>query len=272
MRHALPRRRLLPREQVLFGGWSPRIGGRRLSARLCLLVRNPSDNAVAGLSETLKREMAPHGSQFSTELELLLREGLAALRAAGSEMGANSISVFLIINGRTVRNLYLWPESGMERAEVQLERALASLMRNFAGYASENSPIARFLQRAFQPGGTSFLLFCRGTDRLNVAVAFGFVASPTPEGLAASQMPPLVGLASVATWSVYEVFRLHSELVVVNERLGTRKLIERAKGVLQAERGLDEQQAYAHLRKLSRQRRMRMSEVATDLLGAWRFP
>lgn len=85
-------------------------------------------------------------------------------------------------------------------------------------------------------------------------------------------MPRTVSLASVAAWSVYEVLRLRSELVVVNERLGTRKLIERAKGMLQAERGLDEQQAYAHLRRLSRQRRVRMSEIATDLLRGSHFP
>lgn len=216
--------------------------------------------------------MAWHGSQFSIELESRLRGGLSALRAVADEVGASSVSVFLVTDGRTVRNLYTWPESGMERGEVHLERTLAGLLQNFSGYASENSPIARFLNGAFQPGGTSYLLFSWGTDRLNGAVAFGFDASSTPKGLAADEMPPTVGLASVAAWSVYEVFRLHSELVVVNERLGTRKLIERAKGMLQAERGLDEQEAYAHLRKLSRQRRMRMSEIATDLLATWRFP
>jgi hypothetical protein len=216
--------------------------------------------------------MAWHGSQFSAELESRLREGLSALRAAAGEMGANSVSVFLMKDGRTIRNLYMWPESRIERAEVQLERALGCVLRNFAGYASASSPIARFLRGAFQPGGSSFLLFSWGTDRLNAAVAFGFVRSSTPEGFAAGEMPCTASLASVAAWSVYEVFRLHAELAVVNERLGTRKLIERAKGMLQAERGLDEQQAYAHLRRLSRQRRMRMSEIATDLLATCRFP
>ena len=171
-----------------------------------------------------------------------------------------------------MRNLYTWPESGVEQAEVQLERALAGVLRDFTGYASENSPIAGFLKGTFQPGSTSFLYFSWGTDRLNGAIAFGFVSSSTPESLAASEIPSAAGLASVAVWSVYEVFRLHAELVVVNDRLGARKLIERAKGMLQAERGLDEQEAYAHLRRLSRKRRMRMSEIATDLLASSSSP
>ena len=206
------------------------------------------------------------------EVESRLREGLSTLQAVACGMGANSASVFLVKDWRTMRNLYMWPESGTERAEAPLEQSLATTLRNFAGYVSENNAAARFLQRTFQPGGTSFLLFSRGTDRLSSVIAFGFARLSTPEGIEAGEMPCEVGLASVAAWSVYEVFRLHAELAVVNDRLGARKLIERAKGMLQAERGFDEQQAYAHLRKLSRQRRVRLSQVATDLLATWRFP
>jgi hypothetical protein len=160
----------------------------------------------------------------------------------------------------------------MEGSEVQLDSALGDGLRNLSAYISENSPIAQFLKRTFRPVGSSFQLFSWGTDRLNAVIAFGFVDSLTPQEFARIEMHRTVNLASVATWSVYELFRLHSELAIVNERLGARKLIERAKGVLQSERGLDEQQAYAHLRQLSRQRRVRMSEVASDLLRSSRFP
>lgn len=216
--------------------------------------------------------MPRKGSPFSNELESRLHQGLGALRTVAYEMGAHGVSVFLVKDGRTIRNLSMWPESHREGAEMQLERALSDSLRNSAGYASENSPIARFLEREFQTGGTSFLLFPWGTDLLTAVIAFSFVASSATAGQPASETPRTVSLAAVAAWSVYEVFRLHSELVIVNERLGTRKLIERAKGLLQVERGLDEQQAYAHLRKLSRQRRVRMSEVATDLLGKSHVP
>jgi hypothetical protein len=184
---------------------------------------------------------ARHGLQFSTELEARLREGLSALEAVANEMGALSVAVFLMRDGRTMRNLSIWPESNMAGGEVQLERAVRDTLRNFAGYAAENSPIAKFLQRTFKPRGTSFPLFRWGTDRLQALIVFGFGASSTAIDCERSDLPRAVGLAALATWSVYEVFRLHSELVIVNERLGTRKLIERAKGMLQTERGLDEE-------------------------------
>jgi hypothetical protein len=216
--------------------------------------------------------MASQGSQFSSELEFRLREGLSVLRAVASEMGAKGFSVFLLKDRRTMRNLSMWPESSMHGAEVKLEPALGDTFGTVSGYVREESPVTKFLKAAFQQAGASFLLFSFGMDRLKTVIAFGFDESSGRISSAGSEMPCSVSLAALATWSVYEVFRLHSELVIVNERLGTRKLIERAKGMLQAERGLDEQQAYAHLRRLSRQRRMRMSEIASDLLRSSRFP
>jgi hypothetical protein len=206
--------------------------------------------------------MAQPGPEFTTELELRLREGLPALRSVASEMGAKSVSVFLVKDGRTIRNLYAWPEPAEECVEVPLESALGDSLRNFTGYAPEKSPIARFLGGAFQQRGTSFLLSSCGTQRRNTTIAFGFLGTPIQ-----GDIPYTVRLAVVAAWSVSEVLRLEAELALVNDRLGKRKLVERAKGMLQVERGLDEQQAYEHLRRLSRQRRVRMSEIARDLLG-----
>lgn len=212
--------------------------------------------------------MAHHGWEFATELESRLREGLPALCSIAGEIGAQSVSVFLVKDGRSIQNLYVWPEPRKKYADArQLDRALGDALRDLAGYVPECSPIARFLNKAFQIDGASFLIFSWGTQRFNAAIAFGFTVPSAPDALFAGDIPPTVKLASVATGSVYETLRLHSELAIVNERLGKRKLIERAKGLLQVEHGLDEQQAYEHLRRLSRQRRIRMSDIAKDLLG-----
>jgi uroporphyrinogen-III synthase len=48
--------------------------------------------------------------------------------------------------------------------------------------------------------------------------------------------------------------------------LETRKLVERAKGILQRELGLDEENAYLTLQRQSRQRRMTMKEVAEAIV------
>jgi uroporphyrinogen-III synthase len=60
--------------------------------------------------------------------------------------------------------------------------------------------------------------------------------------------------------------RLETENLELSERLETRKLIERAKGILQRDFGLDETGAYHALQRESRQRRKSMREIAEALL------
>jgi signal transduction protein with GAF and PtsI domain len=55
----------------------------------------------------------------------------------------------------------------------------------------------------------------------------------------------------------------HSEL---SDKLETRKVVERAKGILQRDLQLDEENAYAMLRKQSRQKRKSMREIAEAVI------
>jgi AmiR/NasT family two-component response regulator len=50
------------------------------------------------------------------------------------------------------------------------------------------------------------------------------------------------------------------------------KLVERAKGILQTQHGMNEQEADELFRKLSRQRRVATAELAEDLVGGARCP
>jgi response regulator NasT len=50
------------------------------------------------------------------------------------------------------------------------------------------------------------------------------------------------------------------------EELAERKLIERAKGLLMKAHGLDEESAYALLRKTAMDRKLKLVEVARELL------
>ena len=59
-----------------------------------------------------------------------------------------------------------------------------------------------------------------------------------------------------------EMARLASENSELSERLETRKVVERAKGILQRELQLTEEEAYLMLQRQSRQRRKSMREVA----------
>lgn len=60
--------------------------------------------------------------------------------------------------------------------------------------------------------------------------------------------------------------RLESENTELTERLESRKQVERAKGVLQREFGLDEEAAYRAMQRESRQRRKSMREIAEAIL------
>lgn len=63
-----------------------------------------------------------------------------------------------------------------------------------------------------------------------------------------------------------EMARLESENTELSERLETRKRIERAKGILQRDLGITEDEAYRILQTNSRQRRKSMREIAEAVL------
>ena len=50
------------------------------------------------------------------------------------------------------------------------------------------------------------------------------------------------------------------------EQLQTRKVVERAKGILQRDLGLNEEQAYLALQRQSRQKRKPMKEIAEAIV------
>src|SRR5437764_2731366 len=58
-----------------------------------------------------------------------------------------------------------------------------------------------------------------------------------------------------------ELARLEEANLTLSEQLQTRKLVERAKGILQRDLGLNEEQAYLALQRQSRQKRKPMKEI-----------
>jgi signal transduction protein with GAF and PtsI domain len=63
-----------------------------------------------------------------------------------------------------------------------------------------------------------------------------------------------------------ELARLEGANSALTEQLRTRKVIERAKGVLQRDLGLSEEQAYLALQRQSRQKRKPMKEIAEAVM------
>ncbi len=63
-----------------------------------------------------------------------------------------------------------------------------------------------------------------------------------------------------------EMARLETENLVLSERLETRKLLDRAKGILQRDLNITEEDAYLTIQRQSRQRRKTKKEVAEAII------
>jgi two-component system, response regulator / RNA-binding antiterminator len=103
------------------------------------------------------------------------------------------------------------------------------------------------------------------------AITRAGVCAYVVDGLDESRVKSIV---EVAVARFEEQQDLRGQLAQANLRLAERKLIERAKGMLMKSRQLDEQEAYAALRKAAMDRNVKLAEIAqrivdaADLLGA----
>jgi uroporphyrinogen-III synthase len=65
-----------------------------------------------------------------------------------------------------------------------------------------------------------------------------------------------------------EMARLENEVIQLSDKLATRKLVERAKGVMQRDLSISEEEAYAMIQRQARQRRKSMKEISEAILLA----
>jgi AmiR/NasT family two-component response regulator len=78
----------------------------------------------------------------------------------------------------------------------------------------------------------------------------------------------LVPAIEIAVSRFQEISALESEVGTLRDRLEVRKLLDRAKGLLQAQRGISEAEAFRWIQKTSMDRRMTMKAVSEELLAA----
>jgi uroporphyrinogen-III synthase len=103
-------------------------------------------------------------------------------------------------------------------------------------------------------------VLCRG--RL-VAVINLQHRDPHEHGWNETQLVSTVGFLVGAE---IELARLESENSQLSERLETRKVLDRAKGILQRDLGITEEEAYLTIQRQSRQRRRSKREIAEAIL------
>jgi AmiR/NasT family two-component response regulator len=78
----------------------------------------------------------------------------------------------------------------------------------------------------------------------------------------------LVPAIEIAVSRYQEITALDGEVAGLKDRLEVRKLLDRAKGLLQADRGITEAEAFRWIQKTSMDRRMTMRAVAEEVLQA----
>jgi two-component system, response regulator PdtaR len=82
----------------------------------------------------------------------------------------------------------------------------------------------------------------------------------------------LVPAIEIAVSRFQEFSALETEVSSLKDRLEVRKLLDRAKGILQAEQGMTEPEAFRWIQKSSMDRRMTMRAVAEEVLQAAQPP
>lgn len=96
-------------------------------------------------------------------------------------------------------------------------------------------------------------------DRASEAGAMAYVVKPfTPNDL----LPAI----EIALSRHAQLIALESEIADLNERFETRKLVDRAKGLLNEKMNLTEPEAFRWIQKASMDRRLTMQEVAVTVL------
>jgi response regulator NasT len=100
------------------------------------------------------------------------------------------------------------------------------------------------------------------SESIRAAVEAG-VSAYVVDGLKSRSVRPIIEVAIAR----FQAFRaLWSELEAARSSLSDRKLIERAKGILMSRKTISEDEAYRMLRKAAMDRKMKLAEVARQLI------
>jgi response regulator NasT len=103
-----------------------------------------------------------------------------------------------------------------------------------------------------------------GGDAIREAVRAG-VSAYVVDGLDAGRVNSIV---EVACAQFDDLQRVKVELAEANLKLSERKLVERAKGLLMQSRGISEDEAYHALRRLAMSKKLRLGDVAQQLIDS----
>ena len=105
----------------------------------------------------------------------------------------------------------------------------------------------------------------RSDVQLTRAAIEAGVSAYVVDGLQADRIKPILDTA-IARFHMFQ--KMRAELVATKAALEDRKIIDRAKAILMKARGIDEEQAYALLRKTAMDQNRRLADIAQQLVMA----
>jgi two-component system, response regulator / RNA-binding antiterminator len=135
---------------------------------------------------------------------------------------------------------------------ISLENPNRDMLENmFQLSRAVKRPIAMFVDRSDQA-------------TIEAAVEAG-VSAYVVDGLKRERVKPILDMA-ISRFNAFA--RMARELEQARSELESRKLVDRAKGILMTTRGLSEADAYALLRKTAMNQNRKISEIAESLITA----
>jgi two-component system, response regulator / RNA-binding antiterminator len=110
-------------------------------------------------------------------------------------------------------------------------------------------------------------MFVDQSDRATIEAAIeAGVSAYIVDGLKKERVRPILDM-TISRFRAFDALR--SELESTRSQLKERKLIERAKGLLMKTKGIDEEAAYALLRRTAMNQNRRIGDVAESLISAY---
>lgn len=163
----------------------------------------------------------------------------------------------------------------VDQYEVHLIGNVTGLARKIANYAPDvvlidiANPTRDMLEELTLASGplerpVAMFVSNGGQDLAREAIEAGLSAYVV-DGLKMERLKPVLD-AAIARFQMIKKMRL--ELTETRRALEERKIIDRAKGVLMKARGIEEEQAYALLRKAAMNQGRRVADVAEALVTA----
>lgn len=134
---------------------------------------------------------------------------------------------------------------------------------------SPDRDVLEDMQRLHREHPRPIVMFVDESDSesIRAAVEAG-VSAYVVNGLKARSVRPIIEVA-IARFRAFQALR--DELAAARTSLAERKLIERAKGILMSRRGVSEEEAYQLLRKSAMDRKMKLADVAKNLIEMAEF-